>query len=131
VACGRFQPGFRFSQTDAILLLGGAIGAAFAWREAWWAGFSIIFVVLHFFLFCNVFRIARIPELMWAAVFVLLTASRVFLEKPSFGWVLGFTLLLTIFLIWRGTRKPGYHGIFWKRWNPELRSWWENNGQAN
>jgi len=129
VASGRFQPGFRFLQTDVIVLLGGAIGSVYGWREVWWAGFLIAFVVLHFFLFCNVFRMARIPELIWAAGFVLLVASQRFLEKPGFGWVISLTLLLTVFLIWREARQPGYHGVFWRRWNPELKTWWEKNGR--
>ncbi len=116
---------------DIAVLGVGAIGSLFAWREAWWAGFAVAFVVLHFFLFCNVFRIARVPELVWATTFVLLVSLRIFLEKPGTGVVIGLTLLLTTFLIWRETRKPSYHGIFWKRWNPELRTWWENNGRAN
>jgi hypothetical protein len=25
-------------------------------------------------------------------------------------------------------RKPSYHGVFWRRVNPNLRQWWEARG---
>ena len=92
-----------------------------------WLGVVIAFVVSHFFLFCNVFRIARKPELIWAAVFTALTGSTVVTNKP--GWIITFTssFLVAVVLIYLETRKPHYHGIGWQRINPGLREWWETN----
>ena len=66
----------------------------------------IAFVVGHFFLFCNVFRIERKPELIWAAVFTVLTASTVLTQMP--GWIVTFTssFLVAVVLIYRETKKP-------------------------
>ncbi len=67
-----FRPGFRLSLLNIAILLVGGIGAlgAFTTEAAIW--FAIAFVVGHFFLFCNVIRMARPSELIWATVFCLL-----------------------------------------------------------
>jgi hypothetical protein len=119
-----FQPGFRFSIFDAVILAGGGIGTAMGWSVEWWLGVLVGFVVLHFFLFCNVFRVARGPELVWAGSFVLLAGSAIVFRVPD--WWLVFTggLVLSAFLIYRETRKPGYYGVGWRRFNPNLEEWW-------
>ena len=126
-----FAPGFRLSRFDILILSTGIIGSAFAATQAWWAGAIIGFVVLHFFLFCNVFRIARKPELIWAAAFLLLAGSTILTGVP--GWITAFPLsgALSIFLIWKETKNPGYHGIAWNHWNPNLPTWWEQKHSTN
>ena len=120
----RFAPGFRFSFFDGLILIAGAVGSVFGWNVEWWLGVLIGFVVLHFFLFCNVFRIARKPELVWAGVFVLLAGSAIVFEVPVWWMVFAGGLLLSTILIALETRKPGYHGVGWRRWNPGLEEWW-------
>ena len=68
-----FQPGFRLSAIDVIVILVGAIASVVLWSTVWWIGFVIAFVVAHFFLFCNVFRVARPLELAWSGLFIVLT----------------------------------------------------------
>ncbi len=121
----RFRPGFRLSVLDVLVLCAGAWGTWHVGRDLWWAGAAIGFVVGHFFLFCNVFRIARKPELMWAGCFVVLCAATILTGLP--GWTATFagSLCLTLVLILREMRKPSYHGVFWERVNPGLRTWWE------
>lgn len=120
-----FAPGFRISLLDAVVLITGMIGAFIASSYAWWAGMVIGFVVGHFFLFCNVFRIARKPELIWAAVFIILTGPTVLTGMP--GWIVTFigSLIVAVVLIYLETQKPSYHGILWSKFNPGLREWWE------
>jgi hypothetical protein len=122
-----FKPGFRISAFDGIILLCGCVGAFVAGSYAWWASLIICFVVGHFFLFCNVFRISRRPELIWAGTFVVLSISTLFTDIPGWIGTVAISLLLTVFLITREFRKPHYHGIFWQRINPELRNWWETS----
>jgi hypothetical protein len=121
-----FTPGFRLSLFDVVVLIAGMIGAFILGAQVWWLGVVIGFVVGHFFLFCNVFRIARKPELIWAAVFTILTGSTVVIGK--LGWIVTFTLsfLVAVVLIYLETKKPHYHGIGWQKINPGLREWWEN-----
>src|SRR5262245_56032743 len=64
----QFNPGFRLSKLDIGVLVVGTILAVVLWQETWWMGFIVAFVVCHFFLFCNIFRIARPLELIWSAV---------------------------------------------------------------
>ena len=60
---------------DVVVIVIGAVAAfALATLVPWW-GLMVAFVVAHFFLFCNVVRMARPLELVWAATFLALAAS--------------------------------------------------------
>ena len=122
-----FNPGFRISVFDMLVLGVGIVGALVVSNKIGWAGLAIGFVLLHFFLFCNVFRISRTSELVWAAAFLTLAVSTVQTELP--GWKPTFTiaLFLSSTLIWIETKREYYHGIFWKKLNPGLPQWWKSN----
>jgi len=91
------------------------------------AGFIVAFVVSHFFLFCNVFRIARAPELIWAACFVALSLLTMGTGRP--GWITAFvaSLFLSAILVAVEIGKPFYHGVGWQKINPNLENWWRNS----
>ncbi|MFT5172626.1 MAG: hypothetical protein ACI8W7_000792 [Gammaproteobacteria bacterium] len=121
-----FKPGFRIDAVDTLVLFAGATGTVLlAQGELWWMGLIIGFTVGHFFIFCNVFRVARRLELTWSAIFSALAGSTIISGQP--GWVvtLGATLLATLVVIVMQVRKPSYHGIAWQRFNPRLREWWD------
>src|SRR2546422_10466785 len=80
-----FAPGFRLSVLDALILGIGIVGAIALARVVWWWGFVVAFVLGHFFLFCNIVRMARPLELTWGAVFVALAGATVALDTP--GWL--------------------------------------------
>lgn len=87
----------------------------------------IALVIGHFFLFCNVFRLARPLELAWAAVFVALAGATVAINWP--GWIattIG-TLVMTAIVIALEMRKASYHGVLWRRINPGLKEWWRES----
>ena len=71
-----FRPVFRLSALDALVLVAGAAGAIAVWHVA--PEFAVLgaVAILHFFLFCNVFRVARRPELVWSAVFLICVSAR-------------------------------------------------------
>lgn len=119
-----FAPGFRISLLDGFVLLAGAVACACLWPINRVSSFLVAFVVMHFFLFCNVFRIRRKPELIWAATFVPLAGATLLSGYP--GWVVtaASSLFLTGFLVAREVQHESYHGICWKRWNPGLPEWW-------
>lgn len=119
-----FKPGFRLSAVDVAILIGGILGTVILGQHERWLGISVGFVVGHFFLFCNVFRISRRPELIWAAVFTALGTSTMVTDRP--GWIstVAVSFVLTVVLIGLEMRKPSYHGIFWKQLNPGLRERW-------
>jgi hypothetical protein len=121
-----FAPGFRLSVLDVIILAVG-VTAAFALATAvWWWGFVVGFVLAHFFLFCNVMRMARPLELAWAAVFVVLAAATVALDTPGWQVTVPVSLVATVVVVVVQMRKPSYHGLGWQWINPELPNWWES-----
>jgi len=120
-----FSPGFRFSAFDGLILLSGTIGSWLVWPQTWWLGFVIAFAVGHFFLFCNVFRISRRLELIWAAVFLILTRFTVVSGYPTWTATALLSLAVTALVVCIELRKPSYHGVGWSRFNPNLRQWWD------
>ena len=120
-----FAPGFRLSVLDVIILIVGAVAAFAIATVTWWWGLIVGFVVGHFFLFCNVMRMARPLELTWAAVFVVLSAATVVLGTPGWGATVLVSLVATAVVIVVQMRKPSYHGLGWQWINPELPQWWE------
>lgn len=122
-----FAPGFRLSSLDIVVLVGGTAAAGGLWLFTPSASFVIAFVVGHFFLFCNVFRVSRGLELAWGALFSVLAGATVITGIP--GWLLSalIALLATIVVVALEMRKPCYHGVFWQRVNPGLSEWWEKN----
>lgn len=80
--------------------------------------FIVAFTIFHFFLFCNVFRVPRKPELIWSALF-LLNAGIGFGILGAPIWLVAFIQLpVTVHLIWRAIQLPTYHGIFSRTLNP-------------
>ena len=122
----RFRPGFRWSAVDALVLLAGAGGTALLWPHSRELAFICSFVVGHFFLFCNVFRIGRLPELVWAGVFLLLASGTLLAGTPSLFTTASSTLFLSLGLIMREMRLPRYHGVLWQKVNPGLPQWWQS-----
>lgn len=122
-----FAPGMRLSGLDIGVLL--ATGAGCGWiavESSPLVAGGIAFVVGHFFLFCNVFRFRRAPELIWAAVFTGLAAATILLQTP--GWMATFAIsaLLTVVLVAIEMRHPSYHGLFWRQVNPRLPDYWQS-----
>lgn len=120
-----FKPGFYFTASDVVVLVVGLVVSIIIGSKIWQGGLIVAFVVSHFFLFCNVFRISRSSELMWAAGFVLITASTILTQYPGWSATVIGGLVLSSLLIWKETKKEGYHGIYWQNWNPDLPDWWE------
>jgi hypothetical protein len=120
-----FQPGFRLSKSDVAVLALGAIGAFRAAQVDMWLGIVVAFTVGHFFLFCNVVRMARPLELVWAVTFVFLCTASLLYGMPPWPVTLAISLALTCVLVVLQVRSPAYHGVLWERFNPKLRAWWE------
>lgn len=58
--------GMRFSVVDAVTLIVGAGVTVWAWAFVPDLALVVPFLLMHFFLFCNVFRVSRRPELIWS-----------------------------------------------------------------
>lgn len=126
-----FTPGFRVSRLDVVvLILGGSFAAIIGAIQPWF-GVAIAFAIGHFFMFCNVIRMARPLELTWAAKFVILAAVTVVLEAWTWPVTLGLSLIVSTALMMVELHKPSYHGALWRQINPGLLQWWEANIAAN
>lgn len=125
-----FSPGFRLSALDVVVLILGALGVVVLASSGPALAFIVGFVVGHFFLFCNVFRLSRPPELIWAVCFTVLAGSTLTTGSPSWFATTILSLVVTIVLIMLEMRKPSYHGVLWQRLNPCLRDWWDNRQTA-
>jgi hypothetical protein len=107
-----FKPGFRLSVLDIAVLAAGLVLACIATRDIAIIAGSAVF---HFFLFCNVFRIRRIPELIWAGIFVLLSSATIATGKPTWGITLVASTGIAALMIWMETKVPSYHGVLWRK----------------
>lgn len=77
-------------------------------------------VIAHFFLFCNVFRLARPRELIWAILFVVNIAF--WLLRGNVNWfnTLACQLPVSTGVITWELKSRRYHGILARRLNPAL-----------
>jgi hypothetical protein len=124
-----FTPGFRISARDVAVLVAGMCGTLYLGMTTWYAGFIIGFPVVQFFLFCNVFRIDRKLELLWATVFVILVITTVKFGVPGWPLTIVLSLMMTKYLIFQEMKSPNYHGIGWQKINPRLHARWLENNQ--
>jgi hypothetical protein len=112
--------GLRFSLIDGVVLLVAAAASMGAYRFTYGYSLLVGFVVLHFFLFCNVFRIRRLPELVWGGTFVVNCLAWIVLGNLNLAGMCGTQALITIAVIANELRLPCYHGIFARRINPRI-----------
>ena len=122
----KFQPGFRLSVIDVLVLVLGGVGSGYANTFDRWFGIAVAFVVLHFFLFCNVLRLPRLPELIWAGVFSAMACGAIALRFPPWSVVFGVSLMVTVAVAFIEIRRPSYHGVGWQTLNPGLPEWWRS-----
>ncbi len=114
------KPGFRFSWGDAIAILVCAVATWLAWH--WLGLFALVFPVTlgHFFIFCNVFRIRPIYELVWTGAYLVNMAYWLLFREFSWLGVLSVQTPLTLTLIVLELRSPRYHGAFYQKVQAKL-----------
>ena len=123
----KFKPGFRFSGLDASILILAACLAFFLHSYSPLYSILVGFIILHFFLFCNMVRMSRIPELIWSSFFLGIFYLHFSLSILSFNLALISSLFVSTVLILLECHKPSYHGIFWEKINPNLPRWFSEN----
>jgi hypothetical protein len=106
------RPGFRFSRSDAFVLVAGAALTFALWPTLGSYALLVPVALGHFFLFCNVFRVRRGVELLWAGVFLANFAAWGLLGRFSWARVLLTQLPVTLAILVVEVRHPRYHGIF-------------------
>src|SRR3954462_7610093 len=101
-----FQPGFRLSALDIIVLVAAGLAFAYAMTVDRWFGIAIAFVVLHFFLFCNVLRMSRPFELIWAGIFAALAIATISFNLLSWPAVFATSGAVTVIVAVIEARRP-------------------------
>ncbi len=125
----KFQPGFRLSALDVVVLVVlvvGGIASAYTMTVDRWFGIAIAFVVLHFFLFCNVLRMSRPLELIWAGIFAGLAVAAISQNLLPWPVVFAVSSVVTAIVAFIEMRRPSYHGVGWQKLNPRLPEWWQS-----
>ena len=117
--------GFRLMPWDPVALAICALATWWLWPTLGAWTLIMPFVLGHFFLFCNVFRIARVLELAWVAAFLALEGTRLLAGTPSTGAVVCIALACSVCAGVIEMRRPSYHGVLWKAVNPGLRDWFD------
>jgi hypothetical protein len=115
--------GARFSALDTIVLVAAGIGIALA-RDLPIVPGAMGIVVGHFLLFCNVVRMRRALELIWAIAFlgVALGLPLLFREFRAEATLLAIAPLTAV-LVAIEVRSARYHGLLARRLNPRLGTW--------
>lgn len=109
--------GFRFSWTDAVVLLVGVALTWALWRPVGQFALLVPVTLVHFLLFCNVFRVGNRRELFWTAVFVANFTAWVVSGAFSWWGVLAVQTPVTLGIVVAAVRNPRYHGVF--SWPPK------------
>jgi hypothetical protein len=79
----------------------------------------------HFFLFCNVFRVVRRRELIWAGLYVVNAGFWLALNRLDWFNVLACQLPISAGVIAWELKASRYHGIFADRLNLQLSDYLE------
>jgi hypothetical protein len=103
--------------TALAVLAGIVITLHYFGSSLWW---SVAIVAVHFFLFCNIFRMTRRRELIWVAIFVVNVGFWILLGQLNWFNVLACQLPLTTGVIAWEVRAARYHGVFADRLNGRL-----------
>ena len=112
--------GFRFSLVDAMVLVATPVAILLSWERLGDMVGAIPMAVGHFFLFCNVFRIHRTKELIWAGICLLNVGIWAAVASVWWPGILLVQTPVTALLIAWEMRGPWYHGILARSINPRL-----------
>jgi len=120
-----FRPGFRLSKLDIVILILGVMSALWVTTISIFVSYIIVYVVGHFFMFCNLFRLSRAPELVWAVIFLSLCTLSIKWQLFDVVYAFITQTLMTLVLVALELRKSSYHSVGWKKVNPNLKVWFQ------
>lgn len=103
---------FRLSVMDVLVLLLGIVLGIVGWNYVGDLGLFVPFVIMHFFLLCNIFRIRRKQELLWAGLFLINCSIWIIVGRMDVGWIFVTQFVITAAIIVNELRSPHYCGIF-------------------
>jgi len=108
--------GFRFSWTDAAIFAFGIVATGIGWYHFDYLALFVPYLLAHFFLICNTFRIGGERSLIWVASF--LACICIWTITLNLWLSLSLQEAVTLGLIWNCVASRNYHGIACERMNP-------------
>lgn len=109
------QGGFRISRGDGVVLLLGVLATVAGWNALGELRPLPAVVLVHFLLFCNVVRVRRAFELLWAATFVLNVLAWQAAGRVSWAGVPLVQAPVTIAVVSAQVVSGWYHGVGYSR----------------
>lgn len=113
--------GFRFSVVDALAIIVCIAFTIWGLKALGSTAWLFPFVLGHFFLFCNLFRVPRRPELVWAGCFIALAFTCLVLDRSILN-AMWMVLPITAGVLLYAVRLPTYHGVGSTKHAPTLDS---------
>ena len=123
---GQRPAGVRLFIKDIIVIISGVMLTLFVWffskNDPSIQTLSLLpsITVIHFFLFCNVFRISRKREILWSIIFIFNIVIGYYwimiLHNPISPFIFWMTILIlqlpfTIAVILKEILSKDYHGV--------------------
>lgn len=90
------------------------MGAKLLWDWPTNPGLLVLLVVGHFFLFCNVVRLRRAFELLWAGCFVAITMTLLWMGTTDWMVALVAITPVTAVLVASEVSSGNYRGVGWQ-----------------
>lgn len=109
--------GFRFSTMDMLIFSVGIFATIVLWNS--WGPFALLvpYLLGHFFLFCNTFRVGGERTLIWVGTF--LANACVWSRTANIEIPLIIQAVVTTMLIVQCVFGKNYHGIACAQINPQ------------
>ncbi len=104
--------GFRLWKSDPPLLLGSLAAGLVFYEQIGSFSYLGFYVMAHYFLFCNVFRIRLILELVWAVALLAQFALLLRWNSMDMGTLLATQAPVTLLCILWEMAAGHYRGIF-------------------
>jgi len=123
--------GAVFSFYDFAILFSAFVLTILGWKIVGAYSLFLVFVIGHFFLFCNVFRVRRKTELLWAIIFIINYLVCTILDYIDILWIFSIQLVVTLILILIEVRHPHYSGVFSTRIKPGIDDWIKDKGRPD
>ncbi len=108
--------GFRFSTMDAMIFTGGFLATIVLWSLVDCFALLVPYLLGHFFLFCNTFRVGGERSLIWVGTFL---ANVYFWPQTQNLFLhLAIQAVITLILIVQCILGRNYHGLACTQINP-------------
>jgi hypothetical protein len=127
-----FKPGAHLSRLDALIIVSGLAFCLWPARIVPPEARQVVgFLMGMFFLFLSVFRVSRDLQYAWLLLFVAVAVATTVGGIPNWALTFKVASVLAVVVIVLQVRKPAYRGVFWRKLNPSLPDWLEEQREED